>query len=138
VEESDKPTQEETNQAYARYLYETARQDKKLSNVVRVTTTGRKDDADKSRVDLLDTEWMEGVGEVLKFGAKKYAAHNWRGGIAISRLIASGLRHLFAFARGEDYDVESGLHHLLHASCCLMFAYWTVIHKPELDDRWKP
>lgn len=98
---------------------------------------GQKHDTHKSRVDLLDPEWVEGIGNVLRFGAEKYAAHNWRSGIQISRLLGAGLRHCFAFLRGESYDPESGLHHLLHASCCLMFSYWTVINKPQFDDRYK-
>lgn len=109
-----------------------------VAGVETFATTGRKDDNEKTRVDLLDPSWLEGVGEVLKFGAKKYAVQNWRGGISIHRLVGACLRHVFAFLRGESNDPESGLHHLLHASCCIMFAYWTVINKPEMDDRWKP
>ena len=32
---------------------------------------------------------------------------------------------------------ESGLPHLAHAMCSIMFAMWTVRHHPGLDDRWK-
>ena len=101
-------------------------------------TTGLKYDTEKARVDLLDSSWLEGVGHVLRFGAAKYDAHNWRNGIAVSRNLGAALRHIFAVLRGEDKDPESALHHLLHASCCLMFAYWTLVNKPEFDDRWKP
>lgn len=99
---------------------------------------GTKFDEDKSRVDLLDAAWMEEVGHVLRFGAKKYAAHNWRNGISISRLIGAALRHIFAAMRGEDKDPESGLSHFAHASCCLMFAHWMYSNRKDLDDRWKP
>lgn len=64
-------------------------------------------------------------------------AHNWRGGISYSRLIGAALRHLFAFMRGEDLDKESGLSHLLHLSCCIMFLYWMTVHRTDLDDRYK-
>lgn len=30
-------------------------------------------------------------------------------------------RHLWAYRRGEVSDPESGLPHLAHAMCCLMF-----------------
>lgn len=100
-------------------------------------STGLKYDSEKVRVELLDTEWLEGVGQVLTFGAKKYAEHNWRGGISYSRLIGACLRHLFAILRGEDVDSESGLPHSAHASCCLMFLYWMMKHRKDLDDRWK-
>jgi hypothetical protein len=99
--------------------------------------TGLKYDAEKPRMDLLDTEFLEGVAQVLTFGAKKYAAHNWRGGINVSRLVGAAYRHLGAFNKGQNLDEETGLCHLYHAACCLMFAAWMVNHKPELDDRWK-
>lgn len=100
-------------------------------------STGLKYDANKSRVDLLDTEWLEQVGGVLAFGAKKYAAHNWRGGISYSRLLGACMRHVFAIVRGEDTDPESGLQHSAHASCCLMFLAFMMKYRPDLDDRWK-
>lgn len=98
---------------------------------------GTKHDGGKAEMALLDSEWVLGVSDVLTFGAKKYASHNWRGGIAVSRLMSAALRHVFAFLRGENVDPESGLSHLYHASCCLMFASWMVKHRPELDDRYK-
>jgi hypothetical protein len=101
-------------------------------------TGAEKNDQEKTRLDLLSPIWIEGVGRVLTFGAKKYAAHNWRKGIAQSRLLGAALRHVFAFLGGEDNDPESGLSHLLHASCCLQFAFELHRDRPELDDRWKP
>ena len=86
---------------------------------------------------LLDADFLEGVANVLTFGAEKYAPHNWRGGIQQSRLIAAAYRHLGAFNKGEDLDPESGINHLLHASCCLMFAHWMIKNRPDLDDRYK-
>lgn len=98
---------------------------------------GLKYDNDKPRMDLLDAEFLEGVAKVLTFGARKYAAHNWRGGISYSRLLASTYRHLGAINRGEDIDPESGLSHIHHVGCNAMFLSWMMQHKPELDDRYK-
>lgn len=98
--------------------------------------SGIKNDAEKVRLDLLDPEWLEAVGRVMTFGTRKYSAHNWRGGLSASRLLAACLRHVLAFARGEDTDEETGESHLANASCCLMMLWWTMKHKPELDDRW--
>lgn len=98
---------------------------------------GTKHDGGKPDMALLDSEWLLGVAEVLTFGKKKYAAQNWRGGLEVMRLLSAALRHIFAFLRGEDSDPESGLPHLHHASCCLMFASWMVKNRPELDDRYK-
>lgn len=100
-------------------------------------TCGAKHDGGKCPLDLLDTEWEEAVGDVLAFGAKKYDAHNWRKGIAYSRLFAAVRRHMNQFWRGEDFDSESSLHHLAHASCGLMFLYTMATQRPDLDDRYK-
>lgn len=97
---------------------------------------GTKHDAEKIRLDLLSTQWLSGVGKVLTFGAKKYAAHNWRQGIEMSRLMGAALRHITAYNGGEDNDPETGLSHLWHASCCLMFASELRETHPELDDRY--
>lgn len=67
----------------------------------------------------------------------KTGAHNWRGGIAYSRLIAAALRHLFAIMRNEDTDPESGLPHTAHLSCCIMFLHWMMTNRKDLDDRYK-
>lgn len=96
-----------------------------------------KNDQEKVQMDLLSARWIQGVAAVLTFGAKKYAAHNWRKGILLSRLLAATLRHVFAFIGGEDRDSETGLSHLYHASCCLMFAAELMETHPELDDRYK-
>jgi hypothetical protein len=98
---------------------------------------GIKNDAEKIRLELFSSTWLFGVGRVLTFGAKKYAAHNWRKGLEISRLLGACLRHVLAFLGGEDNDPETGLLHLYHASCCLMFASELYCTHPELDDRWK-
>lgn len=97
---------------------------------------GTKHDAEKPRMDLLDNYFLEGVASVLSFGAKKYAAHNWRKGIPLSRLIAAAYRHLGAFNSGEDLDPESGLPHLHHLGCCIMFLSWMHETKPSQDDRF--
>jgi hypothetical protein len=96
-----------------------------------------KHDQGKVQLELLSPVWIEGVGQVLSFGAKKYAAHNWRRGLQRSRLLGACLRHVFAYLRGEDVDPETGLLHLYHASCCLMFASELHYTRPDLDDRYK-
>lgn len=99
---------------------------------------GVKHDQEKPRTDLLDADAILGLSQVLAFGAQKYAAHNWRGGISYSRLIGAALRHLLAIMRGEDVDPESGLPHVDHLGCCWMFLSSMMKTRPDLDDRWKP
>jgi hypothetical protein len=87
-------------------------------------------------MDLLDPDFLEHVAQVLGFGANKYDKHNWRQGINVSRLIAAAYRHLGAINRGENVDPESGLHHVAHLGCCVMFLDWMLHYRPDLDDRW--
>lgn len=105
---------------------------------IEIDPTGMKFDSEKPRTDLLDPLALEGLASVLAFGAKKYAANNWRGGIAYSRLIGAALRHTLAISRGEDIDPESGLPHVDHLGCCWMFLSNMTKTRPDLDDRWKP
>lgn len=98
---------------------------------------GIKHDQTKEPLSLLSRAWLLGVASVMAFGARKYATHNWRGGIERSRLISAALRHILAYNEGEDKDQETGLSHLDHASCCLMFARELHDTRPDLDDRYK-
>lgn len=86
-----------------------------------IDVTGKKYDDGKPQMELLDSHAIEELTCVLTFGAQKYGADNWREGIQYRRLIGACLRHIFAWMRGIDADDESGLHHLAHAMCCLMF-----------------
>ena len=94
-------------------------------------------DVEKPRMDLLDAQALEGLAAVLTFGAKKYAANNWRKGISNSRLIAALLRHLCAIQRGEETDPESGLPHIDHVGCCWMFLSNNMKNRPDLNDLWR-
>lgn len=101
-----------------------------------VTPGGLKFDGGKPPMSLIDRYAIEQIAMVLAFGAQKYDAHNWRKGIAYSRLIDAALRHLYAFADGEDLDPESGLPHIAHAGCCIVFLLGMMNAHPELDDRY--
>jgi hypothetical protein len=95
-------------------------------------------DDGKMPLNLLSAEALLQTAAVLKFGADKYHAHNWRDGFAWSRPLAAAMRHIMAFNDGEDRDPESGLSHLAHAACCIMFLLEFEKTHPELDDRYKP
>lgn len=97
---------------------------------------GLKYDENKIPVDLLPTEALLRIAEVLDFGRRKYSSHNWRQGILYSRVIAAAMRHLLAYNNSEDKDPESNLSHLAHAACCIMFLLEFEKTHPELDDRY--
>lgn len=98
---------------------------------------GIKHDGGKPPLDLVSNEAMLRIAEVMDMGKRKYGAHNWRGGIEWSRVLAAGLRHLMAFTSGEDKDPESGLSHLAHAGCCIHFLLEYEKYHKDLDDRYK-
>jgi len=83
---------------------------------------GVKYDDDKPRFDLIPPIALAQVVDVLTHGAQKYAPENWRYvQDAEQRYFAAAQRHLWAHKRGELNDPETGLPHLAHATCCLMF-----------------
>lgn len=94
-------------------------------------------DDPKLPMELLDPLFLEGVARVLEYGAQKYAKNNWMSGMAWTVVFGSILRHLWAWARGETLDLESGLPHLHHAACGLMFLcrYTGDGRYRKLDDR---
>jgi len=98
---------------------------------------GLKYDSNKPPMDLISRTFLVDLAKVLGFGATKYKRNNWREGIEQSRLIAAALRHITAYNEGEDTDPESGLSHIAHAACCLMFLSELSQTRPDLDDRWK-
>lgn len=98
---------------------------------------GLKLDQDKFKFSLLPWEPLMDVVRVMMFGEKKYAAHNWKKGIAVTRLIDAGMRHRTAFLLGDDNDPESGISHLAHSVCCDLFALWMIKFRPDMDDRYQ-
>ncbi len=101
------------------------------------TSEGLKFDFGKPPLNLLDRHALEEIAKVLDFGAKKYHEHNWRKGIQFSRLTGAALRHILAFNDGEDTDPETGVSHMAHAGCCIMFLIWMEKNRKDMDDRYK-
>lgn len=96
---------------------------------------GVKHDEGKYPLHLLPVEVLEEVSRVLDFGSRKYQDWNWAKGFKWSRLYSASLRHLFAHMRGEDKDPETGISHLAHATCNLLFLMYHELHKKGEDDR---
>jgi hypothetical protein len=97
----------------------------------------KKNDDGKPRVDLVPFDAIEAAGEVLAFGAKKYGTWNWTQGTGLAwhSLARAALSHLGKWAMGENVDPESGLSHLAHALCCLLFLVTYERRKHGVDDR---
>ena len=83
---------------------------------------GKKYDGEKPKMYLLPPKTLLEVAKVLTFGAAKYDEHNWKKLDNLqNRYSGAALRHIFAHLDGEELDEETGLDHIAHAICCLMF-----------------
>ena len=83
---------------------------------------GMKFDENKLDYTLVPWDGMDEVVKVLEFGAKKYARDNWKKvENAQTRYLAAAFRHLIHHNNGEAADPETGISHLAHATCCMLF-----------------
>lgn len=93
---------------------------------------GKKFDGEKPDWSLMPTDELETVVKIITFGKVKYGRENWKhvtGGFY--RYYAAAMRHMAAHKKymetGLDehrLDDESGLPHLAHAACNLIFLMW--------------
>ncbi len=96
---------------------------------------GVKYDLGKPRLELLPVKPLEEIAKVLDYGAHKYDEYNWARGFKWSRLLGALLRHVFSFMDGKDKDAETGISHLAHAGCCLLFLLDHQLNSVGTDDR---
>jgi hypothetical protein len=100
-----------------------------------IPVVGMKYDQDKPKFSLLKTEALLEVVKVLTFGAKKYSPDNWKVvPDSQQRYFDAANRHIWQWKQGEQYDGESGYHHLAHAMSSLMFIMQMDIEN-ELDKK---
>ena len=106
-----------------------------------VLTTATKHDQGKTQWHLLPWDSVEEIVRVMEFGAGKYNPFNWmeNGGFKYSRIFNSSMRHFIAwFWHREDLDPETGLSHLAHLGCNVLFLLHYVLNKEKYatnDDR---
>jgi len=88
---------------------------------------GIKYDGEKPHMSLIPPRAAIEVAKVLTVGASKYSPDNWRHVVPIrDRYLDATFRHIFDCmiqykASEYPHDEETGLHHLAHAICCLLF-----------------
>jgi hypothetical protein len=85
---------------------------------------GVKYDQGKLRWSLLPLREVEQVVAVLEHGSRKYSDNNWKHVRPKARYFDAALRHFMARLNGEILDPETGLPHLAHAVCCILFLMW--------------
>ena len=90
-----------------------------------------KHDGGKTDWSLLPWDAVEEIIKVLQFGAGKYSPWNWaeNGGFKFNRLFNSSMRHFVAwFWRREDLDPETGISHIAHLGCNVLFLLHYVLN----------
>ncbi len=93
-----------------------------LSIPEEVSTKGLKYDSGKLNWSLMPFGALQEVVKVLEFGSKKYAPNNWQYvDNADERYWNAAMRHLIAYKTESANDSETGLSHLAHAICCMLF-----------------
>ena len=97
---------------------------------------GKRFNKGKLQLHLVPLEIIVGMAKVLMYGASKYDKDNWKRGMSWSTCFDCAQRHLFKwwYCR-EEYDDESGCHHLAHVACNIAFLMYYIIFYPKGDDR---
>lgn len=90
----------------------------------------------KAPLEYLVLSVLEGDAYVHKSGADKYGICNWlKDKIKASTYVGAILRHLTAWALGQDIDPESGYSHLYHIRACCAILLDSSAHGTLIDDR---
>lgn len=97
---------------------------------------GEKHDGGKRRWSLLPWAQLAWIVDVLEYGARKYSPDNWKHiENGRQRYYDALLRHVTDWWEGKPNDSESGLPHLAHAGCCLLFLMWFDENGEKNDGR---
>lgn len=88
----------------------------------------------RDALEVIPNSVLADVSRVLTYGAGKYAQWNWTKGQPWSVPFNSGLRHIAAWLDGEENDEESGLPHLAHFACNVLFVSRFSRTYPEGED----
>ena len=88
----------------------------------------KKDDTDKVRLDLIPPTWLHELAEVLEAGAEKYGENNWMDPpyAQPTRTYGSAMRHLTAWALGDNFDDDTDCPHLVMAATQILMLHWQI------------
>lgn len=76
------------------------------------------------------------LAKVMRLGAHKYGAYNWREKkVRATVYVSAAQRHLAALLDGEDIDPESGESHAAHVGACMAIYCDALATGNLVDDR---
>jgi hypothetical protein len=102
---------------------------------------GLRDNAGKVQYELIPADALHALAEHYTKsggppgGPPKYPARNWERGMAWLKCFGCMMRHSWAWMRGEDFDADTGTHHMICVAwnAFAIFAYAT--RRIGTDDR---
>lgn len=104
---------------------------------IKVDNSGTKFDGDKPRWELVPPE-ITALVDLFTRGAKKYGDRNWEKGMSWGRIFGALMRHAWLWMSGEEYDRETGAHHMVAAAWNAIVLYVYHKRKVGIDDRNLP
>ena len=96
---------------------------------------GVKHDQGKLRWDLLPILLVQEVIKVLMAGSEKYEDNNWKHiEHKYPRYWNAAMRHMTQYVTEGQNDDETGLNHLAHAICCMLFLLWEDMKYEKIEN----
>ena len=84
---------------------------------------GIKHDEGKLQYDLVEPGPLREIVRVLTYGASEYTPGNWKY-VGPGRYRSALMRHYESWRAGELHDPDTGIHHLAHVGCNVLFLLW--------------
>lgn len=109
-----------------------------MTTKVTVDGGGLRYNSGKPRFDLIPADGLRALARHYTRGAEKYADRNWERGMDWSKCFASLERHVWAWMGGEDFDPETGSHHMIAVAWNALALAVYSFRKIGNDDRPTP
>lgn len=87
------------------------------------------------QVSAVDPVARAELGRVAAYGAEKYDRHNYLKGYRWALSLDAMHRHTLAYEMGEDFDPETGYHHMAHAAWHALALVSFTLRGIGTDDR---
>lgn len=110
-----------TGVIYAMIFSNAYNNEKEKNTMEEKITNEAKDTKGKTRLELVLPSTIEWLGRIRTYGVQKYKdPDNWKK-VPKDQYVGAAMRHFEKYRKGEYLDDESGMPHLAHAMCNLMF-----------------